>query len=213
MEHEARAGNALAEARRHLRMTQAHLAAAAGVSERTVRRAERGLPLTDEVARSLCAVLGVDVSLLGGTPPVAPVPLAPRRYVRPGEVGIRIFGRYVYAWIGGLHPLLGFQITLLPVWACGNHETKLLLPLMSLASAIMLYHSARQSGCGHGEAVEVLQGKRFVDGEPVELDERVNEYRRELGLPPLPPYPGGAHFLAERLRRVLGRCGLRGRSA
>lgn len=42
------------------RMTQAHLALAAGVSERTVIRAERGVPVAAESWRSICAALDVD---------------------------------------------------------------------------------------------------------------------------------------------------------
>jgi len=48
---------------RHARgMTQEHLAKAAGVSERTVKRAENGGTLSDETLLALAAVLGMDIS-------------------------------------------------------------------------------------------------------------------------------------------------------
>ena len=50
----------LKKAREGRRMSQAHLAAAAGVSRRTVIRAEQGLEIQDETLRCLCSVLGVD---------------------------------------------------------------------------------------------------------------------------------------------------------
>jgi len=40
-------------------MTQAHLAQAAEISEKTVRRAEAGMPISDETYRALCSVLGL----------------------------------------------------------------------------------------------------------------------------------------------------------
>lgn len=48
--------------RKALRMTQAHLATAASVSRSTIRRAERGLPVSYENVRSMCAVLGLDIA-------------------------------------------------------------------------------------------------------------------------------------------------------
>jgi transcriptional regulator with XRE-family HTH domain len=53
------------------RMTQEHLADAAGVSARTVQRAERGDPLSAEAARALCAVLGLDAAALPPRPATA----------------------------------------------------------------------------------------------------------------------------------------------
>jgi transcriptional regulator with XRE-family HTH domain len=50
-------GQVLHAARRRKRMSQEHLAAAAGVSVRTIRRAERGEQISDESLRSLCATL------------------------------------------------------------------------------------------------------------------------------------------------------------
>ncbi len=64
--------NALREARDRIRMTQAHLAAAAGVSERTVIRAEQGKPVSAESERALCAVLGLHLSALAGRKPGLP---------------------------------------------------------------------------------------------------------------------------------------------
>ena len=43
-------------------MTQAQLALASGVSQRTVRRAEAGQEISDESLRCICAVLGLDCS-------------------------------------------------------------------------------------------------------------------------------------------------------
>lgn len=161
-----------------MRMTQAHLSEASGVSVRTIRRAERGAPLSDEVARSLCAVLGVDVSELGAeVRRKHPGEPASRRYMRPGEVGTRLFVRSLFRWIGGLHPFIGLQVAFMPVWSNGNAYTKALLPLMSAGSILLFYHSARRSGCSPREALEALQGKRFLDGIPVELDERAEELR------------------------------------
>lgn len=51
---------AIREARARARMTQEHLARAAGVSEKTVRRAERNERISHENLRALCAVVGLD---------------------------------------------------------------------------------------------------------------------------------------------------------
>lgn len=67
-------GKALREARRGQRMTQAHLALAAGVSERTVIRAERGVAVAAESWRSICAALGLDAAVTSVA--VAPAPEA-----------------------------------------------------------------------------------------------------------------------------------------
>jgi len=58
------ASSILRRARASARMTQRHLAAAAGVSERTVSRAERGDSVAAESVRALCAVLGLDAAAL-----------------------------------------------------------------------------------------------------------------------------------------------------
>jgi transcriptional regulator with XRE-family HTH domain len=63
----------LRDARNALRMTQRHLAEAAAVSVRTVMRAEGGKDISDENARSLCAVLGMDVGTLRTGGPNTPV--------------------------------------------------------------------------------------------------------------------------------------------
>lgn len=57
-------GTAIRAARIAKRMTQAHLAAAAGVSEKTVRRAESGDRLQVENLRALCATLDLDAQNL-----------------------------------------------------------------------------------------------------------------------------------------------------
>jgi transcriptional regulator with XRE-family HTH domain len=50
--------------REQLRMTQEHLAEAAGLSARTVIRAEQGKVISAEAARALCAVLEMDIASL-----------------------------------------------------------------------------------------------------------------------------------------------------
>lgn len=57
-------GLAIRGARLERRMTQAHLAGLAGVSEKTVRRAECGDRLQADSVRALCAALGLDASEL-----------------------------------------------------------------------------------------------------------------------------------------------------
>ncbi len=173
---DATRGNALAGARQRQRMTQAHLARAAGVSERTVRRAERGAPLSDEVARSLCAVLGTDLSEVprtcGGTP-AAP---ASRRPMSPAELGYRLFSRGTFRWVGGVHPfLMGLPILL--TLAGGGPVQALVVLACILCGVWAMYDAARRAGCTRVQAVEFLQGKRFVDGEPVEMDARVDALR------------------------------------
>lgn len=56
-------------------MTQAHLARAAGVSERTLRRAERGGDVAPESLRAICAVLGVPAAGVAGMREVAGIPV------------------------------------------------------------------------------------------------------------------------------------------
>ena len=71
----ARSGQALAlrAARQKLCMTQEILAGAAGVSARTVMRAERGDEISAENLRAICAVLGLDA---GGLAQPTPEPIA-----------------------------------------------------------------------------------------------------------------------------------------
>jgi transcriptional regulator with XRE-family HTH domain len=57
-------GLAIRTARLAQRMTQAHLAQAAGVSEKTVRRAEQGERLQPESVRAISAILGLDATAL-----------------------------------------------------------------------------------------------------------------------------------------------------
>ena len=69
-------GISLAEARRARHMTQAHLAGAADVSLSTVQRAERGVPVSAESVRALCATLGLDLPApLEADPPVVDAPV------------------------------------------------------------------------------------------------------------------------------------------
>ena len=78
-------GAALAGARDRMVMTQEALAAAAGISVPTVKRAEAGRPVQAETLRALCAVLGLDCrDLVGaepttsdGTPGIAVVKTSP----------------------------------------------------------------------------------------------------------------------------------------
>lgn len=61
-------------------MSQAHLAAAAGVSKRTVIRAEQGANIQDESLRCLCSVLGIDAA---GLPPARKAePATPQAMLR-----------------------------------------------------------------------------------------------------------------------------------
>ena len=55
-------GDIIRDSRTKQRMTQAMLAQAAGISSKTVVRAEAGAPLSDEVLRAICAVLGLEVT-------------------------------------------------------------------------------------------------------------------------------------------------------
>ncbi len=55
-------GLAIRGARLGKRMTQAHLAAMSGVSEKTVRRAEAGEAIRADSARAICSSLGLDAS-------------------------------------------------------------------------------------------------------------------------------------------------------
>ena len=65
MSEKVEQGVAVRGARVAKRMTQAHLASAAGVSEKTVRRAENGDRIGHESLRALCAVLDLDATSLG----------------------------------------------------------------------------------------------------------------------------------------------------
>jgi transcriptional regulator with XRE-family HTH domain len=67
-------GERLRVAREATRMTQSHLAAAAGVSKRTVIRAEQGANVLDESLRCICSVLGLDAATMA--PPAGSLPAA-----------------------------------------------------------------------------------------------------------------------------------------
>ncbi len=58
------AASLLKRTRESRQMTQAHLAAAAGVSSRTVMRAEKGEEISPESMRAICAVLDLDAASL-----------------------------------------------------------------------------------------------------------------------------------------------------
>ncbi len=73
-------GEAIREARVAACMTQEHLAKAAGVSEKTVRRAERGDRISAENVMALCACLGLDAANL-------PLHEGIARTVEPGVTG------------------------------------------------------------------------------------------------------------------------------
>jgi len=62
-------------------MSQAHLSAAAGVSKRTIIRAEQGLRIQDENLRCLCSVLGLDARAIA-LPTDDPEPLTPMAVLR-----------------------------------------------------------------------------------------------------------------------------------
>ncbi len=70
----------LRQAREAARMSQAHLAAAAGVSKRTVIRAEQGANIQDESLRCLCSVLDIDAS--GLVPARKAEPATPQAMLR-----------------------------------------------------------------------------------------------------------------------------------
>ena len=88
-------GTTVRAARAKLRMTQASVAAAAGVSVNTVKRAEAGHPVQDETIRNLCAVLGLHVASFPRTPHEAeearpgPVPDWPVSDTGPGLLARR----------------------------------------------------------------------------------------------------------------------------
>ncbi len=55
---------AIQDGRARLKMSQEHLASAAGISARTVVRAESGFRVSGESLRGICAVLGLDSASL-----------------------------------------------------------------------------------------------------------------------------------------------------
>jgi transcriptional regulator with XRE-family HTH domain len=179
-------GKAFLDARRRLRMSQGHLAGAAGISERTVRRAERGLPLTDEVSRALCSVLGMDLATLAAAPEVpsanagSPVP-GPREMVR-SEFGVRMYTRSLTHWFGGLHPAILYPMVLLFLVGPPNRIALGILVGVPVALLMWMFQSARQEGCTRREAIEFMQGKRFCDGMPVDLDGRLIALAKTHGL-------------------------------
>jgi len=92
----------LVTARTQLAMSQQHLAMAAGVSRSTVQRAERGVGISAENARSICAVLNLDMAGHIASPdePLPPV-------ARPGGVTARLRYRFVGDLVVGLTMALG----------------------------------------------------------------------------------------------------------
>lgn len=70
----------LRQAREAARMSQAHLAAASGVSKRTIIRAEQGANIQGESLRCICSVLGIDVSAL--PPALQAEPATPQSMLR-----------------------------------------------------------------------------------------------------------------------------------
>jgi transcriptional regulator with XRE-family HTH domain len=69
--------SALTAERKRNCMSQGHLAEAAGVSRSTVQRAERGMPISAENARSICAVLNIDPTRFADFPEEAAVQAPP----------------------------------------------------------------------------------------------------------------------------------------
>ncbi len=90
-------GEVLAGARDGMVMTQEALAAAAGVSVPTVKRAEAGKPIQAETLRALCAVLDLDCRDLAGDAPVAAMASRTPDEVRarrtPADVAMAVAGR------------------------------------------------------------------------------------------------------------------------
>ncbi len=63
--------------------TQQHMADAAGLSLRTVQRAERDGTTAKESAMAICAALGIDLAELSVIPKVSPSELQPVRIKHP----------------------------------------------------------------------------------------------------------------------------------
>jgi transcriptional regulator with XRE-family HTH domain len=178
---------ALRAARTRARMSQRHLAQAAGVSDRTVRRAEAGLPISDEVTRSLCAVLAIDARGLGATGPTPPASHH-LRPMQPVELGIRCFTHSLFRWVGGVHPVL-FLFWLLSLQGLRPDALHLFFLMQALVHVLMLCIASK--GCDTWSLrLRFLQGRVFADGQPVELRERrrlrIAEVARERGAPQAP---------------------------
>lgn len=178
---------ALKAGRARARMSQRHLAQAAGVSDRTVRRAEAGLPISDEVIRSLCAVLGIEARGLGA-PASAPPEPEPLRPMQPVELGIRCFTHSLFRWIGGVHPVL-FLFWLLSLQTLRPGAIHLFVVMQILVPVLMVCIAGK--GCDTWSLrLRFLQGRVFADGQAVELKERrrlrIAEVARERGAPQAP---------------------------
>ena len=170
---------AIRAARKAARMSQRHLAQAAGVSDRTVRRAEAGLPIAGESALALCAVLGLDVSALGEVEVARPGSV-PGRHMPLYELDVRLFVHKLLGGVGGLHPVM------LPlVLACTLWLGALSACILVLAAPAM-YVFSRRYGATHAQAMGFVRGKSFADGEPVNLEGRRRAQLAGMGPPPTP---------------------------
>lgn len=97
-------GSMVRAARGRLRMTQAALASAAGVSINTVKRAESGLPVQDETIRGICAVLDMDVASFPRIEPVGARPPATEGRDNPDMAVSADAERRPMPWFGGWAP-------------------------------------------------------------------------------------------------------------
>jgi transcriptional regulator with XRE-family HTH domain len=109
----------LAAARKQRAMTQAHLADAAGISERTVRRAEQTGVVSAENLRALCAVLEISIP--------APTPDAEKDEHFP-----------VIAGIAGVLLLLGLTATWALSWYDGGLKSVVQGITLSLAGFVLM---------------------------------------------------------------------------
>ena len=154
---------ALRAARKALRMSQGHLAQAACVSDRTVRRAEAGHALTDEVMRALCSVLNLDASNL--RPPDGAPPEPRARELMGPEVHIRTFIYDVTKRVGGLHPLT-FLIIL--QWVL---NVTWFTSFTLLAGIGMMWLFPRTHGATSAQSFLFMRGHAFADGSPTHVKE------------------------------------------
>jgi DNA-binding XRE family transcriptional regulator len=164
-------------ARRRMGMTQAHLAQAACVSESTVRRAERGQSIGPEVSRALCSVLEMDVRDLQRQSSMIPETIHVRTGMTLLELKVRIFFRELFAWIGGMHPLVMVPFLLMFIPPGVGTPVFSIWLIAALAWPPMMYGFARWAGRSHREAVQFLQGAVFLTGETVDLGARIEELR------------------------------------
>jgi transcriptional regulator with XRE-family HTH domain len=162
------------EARNRAGMTQAHVAAAACLSVRTVRRAEAGEQIGFEARRSLCAVLGLLHSNRQDAPDV-------ERHLSRKEVHLRYFSYVLFKRVGGLQPILCLTFLLLFFYAPVD---VLALPILFPIITLGAYFLARRDGRAHRQALDFVRGQRFFDGTPVDLERRADamraSYRAEL---------------------------------